>query len=115
MSKVTIYVSREGQTNKLHLRDSEGHSCDESIVTDVHPGDTVKWKITEGIDAITGIHPKNGSQNIFSNGPAKTEDGSWVGTVGRSASGKELYSIDYTINGMAFKDDPELDVKPPRD
>jgi len=115
MSKVTIYVSREGKTSRLHLRDSEGHSGDESIVTDVKAGDTIKWVVREGIDEITGIHPKNGSQNIFSSGPAKTADGSWVGTAAESASGSELYSIDYTIGGMALRDDPELDVKPPRD
>lgn len=115
MSKVTIYVSREGQTSQLHLRDSEGHSGTGNIITDVRAGDTVKWVITEGIDEITGIHPKNGSQNIFSSGPIKNEDGSWMGTVGKSASGRELYSIDYTIGGMALRDDPELDVKPPTD
>ena len=114
MSKVTIYVSREGQTNRLHLRDSEGHSGDESIITDVRAGDTVQWVVSEGIDEITGIYPKNGSRNIFSSGPTKTEDGSWVGTVGESASGSELYSIDYKIGASTFRDDPQLDVKPPR-
>ena len=115
MSKVTIYVSREGKTSRLHLRDSEGHAGTDNIITDVHAGDTIQWVIRDGIDEITGIYPKNGSQNIFSSGPAKTEDGSWVGTVDESVSGSELYSIDYKIGASAFTDDPELKVKPPRD
>jgi len=115
MSKVTIFVSREGKSNHLHLRDSEGHSGESTITTDVHTGDTVQWVLRDGIDEITGIQPKKGSQNIFSRGPAKAEDGSWVGEVSESATGEERYSIGYTINGRAFTDDPQLKVKPPRE
>ncbi len=115
MSKVTIYVSREGKSNHLHLRDSEGHSGESTITTDVHTGDTVQWVLRDGIDEITGIQPKKGSQNIFSNGPARQEDGSWEGKVSKSAAGSELYTIDYKIGIHAFSDDPKIKVKPPRE
>lgn len=113
--KVTIYLSREGETIRLHLRDSEGHVGDSNITTDVCCGDEVEWVIEGGIDEITNIYPKHGSKNIFSTGPERKEDGSWMGTVSSSVSGSEFYSIDYKIAGQSYSDDPKLKVKPPQD
>lgn len=114
-TKVTIYVGRDGSADSLYLRDSEGHVGKNTITTDVQAGDEVEWVLGEGVDEITNIYPKSGSQNIFSDGPIKQEDGSWKGKVKDTVTGSESYSIDYTIAGSAFSDDPKLDVKPPRD
>ncbi|WPP53283.1 hypothetical protein [Catalinimonas niigatensis] len=113
-TKVTIYLSRDGNTDQLYLRDSEGHAGKKTITTDVCCGDEVEWVLGEGIDEVTNIFPKRDSKNIFSAGPSKRPDGNWEGTVSKSAKGSELYSIDYRIGEVAYSDDPRLDVKPPR-
>ena len=115
MADVTIYVSLVSGTTNLHLSDSEGHSGDGTITTDVQRGQSVQWQIATGagIDSLDNIYAKEGSQDIFSSDPAKQEDGSWLGTVSDSASGNESYSIDYTISGTSYTDDPELQVDQP--
>ncbi|MEK6477808.1 hypothetical protein WJR50_09750 [Catalinimonas sp. 4WD22] len=114
-TKVTIYVGRDGSTDSLYLRDSEGHAGKNTITTDVQAGDEVEWVLGEGVDEITNIYPKSGSQNIFNGSPFRKANGNWEGTVCNSATGSELYSIDYRIGAQTYSDDPELKVKPPRD
>ncbi|WKN33512.1 hypothetical protein PZB74_09235 [Porifericola rhodea] len=112
-TKVTIYVDRNGNTNNLYLRDSEGHEGVNTITTDVSCDDDVEWIVGNGIDEITNIVAKSGSQNIFSSGPTKRADGNWEGTVCQHASGSESYSIEYKIDGQTMTDDPKFRVKPP--
>ncbi|MGD1891026.1 MAG: hypothetical protein ACFB15_10590 [Cyclobacteriaceae bacterium] len=115
MSKVRIYVSRDPKTGELHLRDSEGHEGDGSIITDVHHGDEVEWILGEGIDEITCIRPASGSQNIFQGEIKKNGSGTWKGTIRESADGSEEYVIEYVAqNARAQADRPRLRVKPPR-
>ncbi|WKN42803.1 hypothetical protein [Tunicatimonas pelagia] len=115
MSKVRIYVSRDPNTGELHLRDSEGHEGNGSIVTEVHHGDEVEWVLGEGIDEITGICPASGSQNIFQGEVRKNGNGNWKGTVNECAEGSEEYVIEYVTEGKtARSSNPQLDVKPPR-
>lgn len=112
MSTEIIFVSKANGGTGLHLSDNEGHSGDGTITTDVHQGDTVKWKISAGggIDEITNIYPKSTSQDIFSSDPVQQKDGSWKGTVSNNASGSEFYNIDYKIGGVSYTDDPELKI-----
>ncbi|MEO0334527.1 MAG: hypothetical protein AAF223_23110 [Bacteroidota bacterium] len=115
MSKVRIYVSRDPRTGELHLRDSEGHEGDGSIVTDVHHGDEVEWVLGEGIDEITGIRPASGSQNIVRGEVRKNGNGNWKGTVDECAEGSEEYVIEFVDdNTMLRTSYPKLKVKPPR-
>ena len=114
MSKVKIYVSRDPQTNEIHLRDSEGHSGDGGIVTDVRAGDEIEWIAGEGIDKIKGIRPAEGSHNVLS-GCAEKQDGAWEGKVSELAKGSETYVIEYEVgDSTARADRPRLIVKPPR-
>ena len=115
MSKVRIYVSRDPRTGELHLRDSEGHEGDGSIITDVYHGDEVEWVLGEGIDEITGIRPASGSQNIFRGEVRKNGNGNWKGTVDECAKGSEEYVIEFVVDNMVLRSsNPKLDVKPPR-
>ena len=115
MADVTIYVSLVSGTTNLHLSDSEGHSGDGTITTDVQPNQSVQWQIASGagIDSLDNIYAKTGSENIFSSGPTKQGDGTWLGTVSSSATGTESYSIDYTVAGSPYTDDPDLKVGQP--
>lgn len=114
MADVTIYVSLVPGTTNLHLSDSEGHSGDGTITTDVQPGQSVEWVIDDSnITALTNIYAKTGSEDIFSSGPSQ-ESGStsWLGTVSSSATGEESYSIDYnTTSASGLTDDPKLKVQ----
>ena len=113
MATEKIFISKQANGTGLHLSDNEGHSGDGTITTIVHEGDTVIWKLKPngGIDEITEIYPKTGSENIFSAAPSKQADGSWKGTVATSISGSESYSIDYNIGGDSYTDDPKLKVQ----
>ena len=114
MSKVKIYVSRDPKTNEIHLRDSEGHSGDGGIVTNVRAGDEIEWIVGEGIDKIKGIYPAKDSHNVLS-GQVVEKDGSWQGTVSQSAEGSETYVIEYEADSSAARADrPKLKVKPPQ-
>jgi hypothetical protein len=117
MSEVTIYISKQGKGTGLVLSDSEGHTGNNTITTIVNPGDKVIWqlKMKGGIDTLTAITEKAGSEDIFSKGPASTDSGNpssnWQGVVSKSATGTESYSIGYTIDGVSYTDDPELELK----
>jgi hypothetical protein len=56
----TIYVSRNGNSYNLKLRDSEGNNPgNDNLDTWVNPGDLVTWELdnNSGLDAIIGILP----------------------------------------------------------
>lgn len=116
MSSEIIKISKEENSNGLYLTDNEGNEGPDTITTPVKPGDTVTWKLKKdgGIDQITAITNKAGSQNIFSDGPKQVKEGDstsdWTGTVSEDATGSESYSIDYKIGDEPFTDDPILKV-----
>lgn len=110
---VSIFVSRKKGTSRLHFRDSEGHSGDYTITTDVRPGGMVKWEVEDGVDTITNIYPKKGSFSIFEKGPEKKKNGEWFGKIKKDATGREEYNVDYIIDGKEYSEDPVLNVKPP--
>ncbi len=117
MSPETINISKQEGNNRLYLTDNEGHSGKDNITTNVKPGDTVTWTLVPngGIDQITGITAKQGSQDIFSVDPAPVNPNDpasdWTGTVSQNATGKELYNIAYKIGNEPFVDDPELELE----
>ncbi len=113
MAHEEISIKKQSGNNGLHLSDNQGHSGNDTITTNVRRGDTVTWRLTHdsGINEITDIYHKEGSQNIFSSGPAKQADGSWQGIVSDDATGNELYNICYKIGQKDCICDPELDVQ----
>lgn len=113
MGQEIIWISKQDDNNGLVLSDSEGHTGDGTITTNVQPGDTVTWKLKPngGIDAINSITRKAGSGDIFGDDPEEQPDGTWVGTVSESAGGSESYSIGYQIDSADYTDDPKLVVK----
>jgi len=103
----------------LHLTDSEGHdeTNPELMVTDVDPGDTVRWVIKSGSDitALKGIE-KVGGTELFSQAPALQSDGSYLGTIISRSPGagvSENYNIWYTRSGssLVIKEDPKIRMK----
>ena len=116
MAKVTIYISLNPKTKKLHLEDSEGHSGDApSFFTDVNRGDVIVWELTKnsGIEDLTDIRAKDGYFNILKDGaPKKNGNGEWIGHVKDDAAGKDSYDIDYLVDGKPFSEDPEIKVPP---
>ncbi len=116
MSTETINISKQEGSNNLYLTDNEGHSGKDNITTNVNPGDTVIWKLVPdgGIDQITGITAKQGSQDIFSVDPAPVNPNDpasdWTGTISPDATGSESYSIGYKIGNDPYVDDPKLKI-----
>ena len=113
MSKVKIYVCRDKQSGQLHLRNSEGHSGDGSIITNVRPGDEIAWVLGEGIDEIKGIRPVGGSQSIFRGEVKNDGHGKWKGIVDELAQGEEEYEIEYVAENVSRASKPKLKVEPP--
>ncbi|SMG34307.1 hypothetical protein SAMN05661096_02233 [Marivirga sericea] len=116
MSTEIINIKKQEGNDHLYLTDNEGHAGKDTITTTVKNGDTVTWKLDPngGIDQITGITAKPGSQNLFSEGPApvdiKDPKTDWTGTIGKDATGSESYTIAYKIGDQALVDDPKLRI-----
>lgn len=113
MATETVYVGIVAGSNPpvLHLSDSEGHSGDGNLTTNVNPGDKVVWEIVSGsgISAIT-IAKKPTSNDIFSKDPKVKSDGSWKGTISDTATGEESYNIGFTIGSVDHVCDPILKI-----
>lgn len=109
-------VEKDGEVI-LHLKDNEGHEHDKAITTFVDPGSNVTWILMEdsNIIQITGISTKENSMNIFSTKPHPIEGSKdWEAVVGDLESGKESYYIDFRYkDGKEYRDDPDVDIKPP--
>ncbi len=125
MAERIIYVSRNGQSHQLKLRDNQGHDPgNNDLTTDVDPNDTVRWELdtNSGLEAITGIKPSDSSkreyrksQNILA-APPKSENGTWNATVVSPSPGRgkfENYMIGFKIPNDAteYWDDPKLLMK----
>lgn len=124
----TIYVSRQGNSNNLSLRDSEsnGNGSDQ-LTTIVSPNETVIWELdpnppqgSNSIAAITNVYQKadNNPNNVslLTGNPTSCGDGRFSGTVipNSPGSGKyESYSIDYQLvaGGNVLTDDPKLQMQ----
>jgi len=115
MAQVTINVGLVAGSNppELHLTDSEGHSGDGNLTTDVSCGGKVVWEIVSGsgISSII-IAKKSSSQDIFSEDPKVKSDGSWKGTISETATGEESYDIAFIVDKVGYICDPVLRIKP---
>ena len=134
----TIYVSQNGNSGTLKLRDSEGHNPgNDDLTTDVASGDTVTWVVDPdasgpnaiySIESITYSPPEDGPPPKYQrstpvlyqtingekqvNGNAAKVNGVMTGYVdsGISADTIENYQIGYkkVQNGDTLYDDPRL-------
>ena len=117
MASVTIFVSRNGNSKNIKLRDSEGHNPgNDDLTTTVDPGDTVTWELdtNSGLGSIVSIAKKASSpNNLFSS--ITSEDDIFFGTVVSVSPGKgqyETYAVQYTIPGdtTVYSDDPKIQM-----
>lgn len=115
-TSVTIVVSAT-KTTPFPPTISDGtnvgstESGDQNLITNVGSGYTVTIKMGGDISAISNIYPNDGSPNLFSKGPDLQADGTWVGVIGTfPKSSVESYSIDYTVDGTLYTQDPKIMV-----
>lgn len=129
----TIYVSRNGNSKSLKLRDSEGHNPgNDNLTTTVNPSDTVLWVLDPNanppaqpgyspIASIVSIVKADSTQPQYANSvPVLTADptqvnGVWTGNVISPSVGKgkfENYTIGFTVPGdsTVYYDDPKLQM-----
>ncbi|MBN2610640.1 MAG: hypothetical protein JXB00_03710 [Bacteroidales bacterium] len=98
MAKVTIYLSvveRDGKRH-LHMRDSNRKCKDDSLVTEVSPGDLVVWKRDKcsGIKSVNRIEFQK-DKDPFSKGVSKGWCMAWKGIVSKDAKGEYPYHVAY--------------------
>lgn len=124
MAENIIYVSRNGKSHELKLRDKHNDPGNNKLTTEVEPNDTVIWKLEEdsGLSEITGIKESDsskpqykGSQNLLA-GNAIKKNGVWQATVLPKSPGKgkfQNYMVGFKIPGdeKEYWDDPKLLMK----
>ena len=125
MATINIYVSRNGQSNNIKLRDSEGHNPgNDNITTDVGLGDKIIWQLdsNSGLTSLDGIKQTEPTDPSFDpnavNLLVSTPSGSngvYTGTVVSTSPGKgkyEKYKVGYTVPGTGRTqwDDPKLQI-----
>lgn len=123
MAENIIYVSRNGNSHQLKLRDNQGHNPgNNKLTTEVNPNDPVIWQLDENSDIseITGIKASDpgkpeyrGSQNLLAGDATKEKNGAWKATVVSKSPGKgkfQNYMIGFKIPGddTEYWDDPKL-------
>lgn len=129
----TIYVSRNGNSTNLNLRDNEGNAGMNELTTGVTAGSLVIWQLdpnppagSNSISAITGIQRtvKDNNPNdvaILDSDPQWHSDlsypggGYWEATVKSPSPGRgkyETYNISFTVPGdtTVYTDDPKLQM-----
>ncbi|MEP6260177.1 MAG: hypothetical protein ABJ092_01270 [Gillisia sp.] len=125
MAERIIYVSRNGRSHQLKLRDNQGHDPgNNDLTTEVDPNDTVIWKLdtNSGLAEITGIKPSDSSKPEYRDSqdllaaPPKNNNGNWEATVVSSSPGRgkfENYMIGFKIpnDETEYWDDPKLQMK----
>jgi hypothetical protein len=129
----TIYVSRNGNSHQLRLRDSLGDDPgNDDLTTNVSAGDTVTWQLDpragdpeypayKPIDSITAVQKADasltkyqGSEQLLTATPV-CNNSVCTGTVVSPSPGKgkfENYKIGFTVPGDAtvYWDDPKLNM-----
>lgn len=125
MAERIIYVSRNGRSNHLKLRDNQGHDPgNNELTTEVDPNDKVIWQLdtNSGLSEIIGIKPSDSSKPEYRDsqdllaGPPKNNNGYWEATVVSSSPGRgkfENYMIGFKIpnDETEYWDDPKLQMK----
>lgn len=124
MAEKIIYVSRNGNSHQLKLRDKDHNPGNNKLETGVDPNDTILWQLDEdsGLAEITGVKESDssqpqyrGSQNLLA-GDVTKKNGVWEGRVVSKSPGKnkfENYMIGFKIPGddKEYWDDPKLIMK----
>lgn len=122
----TIYVSRNGNSYQLKLRDSEGHNPgNDDLTTTVNPGDTVTWMLDPNDNGLTSINAVNktvpgdpsydsNSVDLLVSGTSST-NGVYTGTVVSPSPGNakyEKYKIGFMVpnDPTIYYDDPKLQM-----
>jgi len=122
----TIYVSRNGNSKQLKLRDSEGHNPgNDNLTTNVNPGDTVQWMLDPNGSNLTSLNGVNkavpGDSSYDSNSidllvsGTTSSNGVYTGTVVSPSPGSgkyEKYVIAFMVPGdnTIYYDDPKLQM-----
>ncbi|MDX1629591.1 MAG: hypothetical protein R3345_12880 [Fulvivirga sp.] len=120
----TIYVSRNGNSNQLKLRDSEGHNPgNDNLTTGVDPGDTVKWQLDsnsglssiEGVQQVTASDPSYNANAVNLLSGISSTGGVYTGTVVSPSPGQgkfENYKIGFKVpnDNNTYWDDPKLQM-----
>ena len=122
----TIYVSRNGSSTQLKLRDSEGHNPgNDDLTTMVSPGDTVTWMLDPNENGLTSLNAVNktvpGDPSYDSNSVdllvsgTTSNNGVYTGNVVPTSPGNgkyEKYKIGFMIPGsnQIYFDDPKLQM-----
>ena len=126
MTAITIYVSRNGNSNQLKLRDSENHNPgNDNLTTDVDVDDTVTWELDTNsglysIEEVKQVTPSDRSYNPASVNLMRippTKANGFKGTIVSTSPGPnkfEQYKIGFKItqNSPTLWDDPKLKIKP---
>ena len=122
----TIYLSVNGGSTNLRLRDSEGHDPgNDNITTTVSVNDNVTWEPdptppagARAISSIVSIYRKNlpGNGDLLTSQPNNNGTGQYVATVKAVSPGpgtQESYGVQYTLQGSStiYTDDPKLQMQ----
>jgi hypothetical protein len=116
--KVEIYLSsvKVDGVEHLKMRDSNGNSAIDSLITDVKPGVKVFWRLDSlsGIKKILGIYSR-GERNIFKKDPGRVFLGkSFKLKLSDDIKGDEKYAVEYRLEDKTEQSiDPYLRVPPP--
>ena len=122
----TIYVSRNGNSYQLKLRDSEGHNPgNDNLTTTVNPGDTVTWMLDPNGSGLTSLNAVNktvpGDSSYDANSidllvsGTTSSNGVYTGTVVSPSPGNgkyEKYKIGFMVpnDTTIYFDDPKLQM-----
>jgi hypothetical protein len=119
MSIICIYLRsiEQGDRFRLAMFDTNRNGAIDDLITVVHPGDTVVWKLDQksGIKAIKQISAKTAKGTIFSKQPVKKFFcRHFVLHIPKDARGEEAYLIEYILyNGKSMTLDPYIRIKLP--
>ncbi len=122
----TIYVSRNGNSNNLKLRDSQNHNPgNDQLTTNVLPDDTVTWELDpqgSNLDSLVSVTKTTSGDPSFDSksidllqGNPTINNGVLTGKVIKLSPGKgkyESYKIGFKItsSGPILYDDPKLQM-----
>jgi len=120
-SRITLHLN-ENDNKSLVLSDNSGlKSSALEYVSYLEIGDTIIWQLDENatiasIEDIIIVRSECGEENLFEDGVIFNENKTeCYGVVSENAFGKTKYDIKYKlIDGRVLIDDPEVDIKPPK-
>jgi len=118
--KIFITPIKKNGKYELELRDNEGNEGIDELISKARPKSRVGWIPRDNreedlkIKKLVKIAAKDGSDDIFMNGPKPSRGKKWRGIVAKDAKGKkEDYFIEYRLKGddTIYYCDPSIVVK----